>query len=48
VDAAYISRFPKKFVGNKIHEELWVPAEELESFNAHLLGPIEVIHAFKK
>ena len=29
-----------------LHEELWVPAEELESFNAHIVGPIEVISAF--
>src|SRR5262249_4213871 len=28
------------------HEELWVPAEELEDFNRHIQGPIRVIGAF--
>ncbi|MGC4074795.1 MAG: hypothetical protein QM760_20285 [Nibricoccus sp.] len=48
VNEAYVSRFPKKVVGNKTHEELWGPADELEAFNAHILGPIEVIHSFEK
>ena len=33
-------------VGNQDHEELWVPAEELEAFNAHIFGSIEVISAY--
>jgi hypothetical protein len=33
-------------VGSREHEELWVPAEELAEFNAHLEGPIEVIASF--
>ncbi|MFD9356601.1 hypothetical protein [Streptomyces sp. NPDC060031] len=27
--------------------ELWVPAEELDEFNAHIVGRIEVVHAFR-
>lgn len=46
VDAAYVSRFERKQVGAKIHEELWVPAEELETFNDHIVGTIEVIEYF--
>jgi hypothetical protein len=26
--------------------ELWVPAEELQDFNAHIIGRIEIIHQF--
>jgi hypothetical protein len=48
VDAEYAARFPKKVVGSKVHEELWVPAEELSEFNAKILGEIEVIHSFGK
>jgi hypothetical protein len=44
VDETYAASFPKKAVGNKTHEELWVPAEDLETFNAHIAGPIEVTH----
>src|ERR1041385_2739994 len=38
VDAEYASRFPKKSVGSIVHEELWVPAEELGEFNPKIVG----------
>ena len=46
VDADYVSKFPTKIVGGSNHAELWVPAEELDTFNAHIVGPIEVIESF--
>ena len=46
VDAEYAARFPKKIVGSHIHEELWVPAEDLAEFNSKIVGQIEVIHSF--
>jgi len=46
VDAEYASRFPKKVVGSRVHEEIWVPAEELAEFNSKIIGEIEVTHAF--
>ena len=46
VDAEYVSRFPKKIVGSKVHEELWVPAEELAEFNSKIVGKIEVTRSF--
>ena len=33
-------------VGGVIHNELWVPADELEDFNAHIIGGINVISGF--
>jgi hypothetical protein len=48
VDAEYVSRFPKKIVGSRVHEELWVPAEELAEFNSKIVGKIEVTHVFQK
>src|SRR5579871_5491809 len=48
IDAKYVSRFPKRTVGGTIHEELWVPAEELSEFNSMIQGPIEVVHRFGK
>ena len=48
VDSAYVSQFPRKVVGGKSHEELWVPAEQLEEFNRHIVGKIEVIHTFQR
>ena len=46
IDAAYASRFPRKVVGGKVHEELWVPADELLAFNAKIIGEIEVVRSF--
>ncbi|MEW4567712.1 hypothetical protein AB1L88_07575 [Tautonia sp. JC769] len=46
VDAGFLARYPARVVGGRLHEELWIPAEDLEEFNRHLVGPIEVIAAF--
>lgn len=34
-----------KTVGSSRHKELWIPAEELDEFNRHLLGEIRVVEA---
>ncbi len=39
----YAGRFPVQVVGGREHQELWVPAEELEEFNRHIQGRIEVM-----
>jgi hypothetical protein len=46
VDAAFASRYPVQIVGGNVHEELWVPAEDLDEFNRHIVGAIEVIAEF--
>ena len=46
VDAAFVGRYAVKTVGSSVHQELWVPAEELDEFNRHIVGPIEVIARF--
>ena len=46
VAKAYLDRFEKKIVGNRTHEEYWIPAEELDEFNRNIAGPIEVITEF--
>ena len=43
VDADYVSKFEVKQVGGREHQELWVPAEELALFNAHIVGVIRVV-----
>jgi hypothetical protein len=30
-------------VGASYHQELWIPAEELENFNRHIIGKIHII-----
>lgn len=46
VDADFVSRYPVQVVGATVHKELWVPAEDLEEFNRHIVGPIELIASF--
>jgi hypothetical protein len=46
VDCEFSKRYPVQVVGNRSHQELWVPAEELEQFNAHIVGVIEVVAEF--
>jgi hypothetical protein len=47
VEAAFAARYPVQVAGARRHQELWVPAEELDAFNAHLVGPIEVVASFR-
>lgn len=46
VDSDYLDKFDRKVVGGKQHEELWIPAEELEEFNDKIVGKIEVTQKF--
>jgi tetratricopeptide (TPR) repeat protein len=46
VEDEYIGRFEKHTVGKSNHQELWIPAEELEEFNKHIQGHIKVIEAY--
>ena len=44
----FLARYERQVVGAAIHEELWVPAEELDEFNRNIVGLIEVISEFRK
>jgi hypothetical protein len=46
IDKAYIERFDVHQVGTNIHLEYWIPADELEDFNNHIVGTIETIESF--
>ena len=43
IDDGYISQFPVQTVGASYHQELWIPAEELENFNHHIIGTISIL-----
>lgn len=43
IDDAYISRFTAQTVGARYHQEFWIPSEDLEEFNRHIIGKIEII-----
>jgi len=48
VDRTFAERYPVQQAGGRTILELWVPAEELEDFNGHIIGPIEVVAEYRK
>ena len=46
VDSEFLERYKPEVVGNAVHREYWIPAEDLHEFNRHLAGPIELIASF--
>lgn len=48
VNASFASRYPVQVVGSAMHQELWVPAEDLAQFNQAIVGRIEVVAQFRK
>lgn len=46
VESEFLRRYPEQVVGAFIHRELWVPAGELNEFNQHIVGLIEVTQRF--
>ncbi|HTA92719.1 MAG TPA: hypothetical protein VK745_24240 [Polyangiaceae bacterium] len=46
VEDRYLTRFERRIVGSQQHEELWVPADELLTFNEHITGAVQVLEAY--
>lgn len=42
----YINQFPIQNVGGEMHNELWIPAEQLDEFNKNIVGEIRVVESF--
>lgn len=42
----FVQKYPVQNVGGEIHNELWVPADELEEFNNNIVGVIRVVIVF--
>lgn len=43
----FAAKYPVQKVGGSIHQELWIPAEELAELNRNIVGLIEVIAEYK-
>ena len=41
VDDEFIKKYDIQTVGASYHQELWVPSDELEEFNDHIIGTID-------
>lgn len=43
----FVAKYPTQKVGSSIHQELWIPAEDVAEMNRNIVGLIEVIAEFK-
>ena len=46
IDDDFAARYPIQTVGGRRHQELWVPAEQLDEFNRHISAPMQVVAQF--
>lgn len=47
IDDEYAAKWEVQTVGRRgRHDELWIPSEELDEFNSHIIGKIEVVAQF--
>lgn len=42
----FIDRYVVQQAGGNSHQEYWIPAEDLDAFNAAIVGPIEIVRSF--
>ena len=42
----FLDRYEIRTVGSSVHQEYWIPAEDLPEFNRNIVGKIEVIAEF--
>ena len=42
----FLVRYEVQDAGGREHREYWIPAEDLDAFNAAIVGVIEVVRAF--
>jgi hypothetical protein len=42
----HYSLYETQNVGGEMHNELWVPAEQLDEFNKSIVGSISIVNAF--
>ncbi|MCI0486860.1 MAG: hypothetical protein L0229_09695 [Blastocatellia bacterium] len=48
VRTEFLEKYEVHTVGGSIHQEYWIPAEELSEFNRNIVGKIEVIAEYRE
>jgi hypothetical protein len=43
IDTEFVSRYKIRNIGPNRQQELWIPPDELQEFNGHIVGAIEVV-----
>lgn len=47
VRTEYLKRYEVQTVGGSIHQEYWIPAEDVAEFNRNIVGTIEVVAEYR-
>lgn len=47
VKTRYLNRYAVQEAGGRAHLEYWIPAEDMDAFNAAIVGKIEVVREFR-
>jgi len=47
VRTEYLQGYEVQTVGGSVHQEYWIPAEDLSEFNQNIVGAIEVIAEYR-
>lgn len=47
VQTSYLASYAVQEAGGRAHLEYWIPAENLDAFNAAIVGKIEVVREFR-
>ncbi|MFC5472325.1 hypothetical protein ACFPPD_26940 [Cohnella suwonensis] len=46
VASPFIDKYEEQIVGSGIHNELWIPSEDLDEFNSNIEGYIKLVDVF--
>ena len=44
----FLESYEIQTVGGSLHQEYWIPAEDLAEFNRNIVGPIEVVAEYRE
>lgn len=47
VKSSYLSQYAVQEAGGRAHLEYWIPADDMDAFNAAIVGRIEVVREFR-
>lgn len=48
VMAPFLERYAPQVVGRSYHREYWIPADNLDAFNAAIVGLIEIVSRYER
>jgi hypothetical protein len=46
VQTSFLEKYEIQNVGDKTHNELWIPSEDLADFNANIVNEIEIVNVY--